>query len=121
MTPNDALIQATQDLCDILNNKEPVKGKIRFAIEMLIDIFKGYDGEPTKIDEHRSKTEKAAANKEESVTEDKQVNKKELENEEMETEDVFTIPNEANLGQDDLNTLNQQVTCPKPSEGPQHH
>ena len=51
--------------------------------------------------------EKAAANKEESVTEDKQVNAKELENEEMETEDVFTLPNEANLGQDDLNTLNQ--------------
>ena len=71
MTPSDALIQATQDLCDILNNKEPVKGKTRFAIEMLIDIFKGYDGKPTKIDEHRAKIKKAPTNKEESVKEDK--------------------------------------------------
>ena len=36
----------------------------------------------------------------------------------METEDIFTLPNEANLGQDDLNTLHQQVTHPKEPEGP---
>ena len=36
----------------------------------------------------------------------------------METEDVFILPNEANLGQDDLKTLHQQVTHPKQDNGP---
>ena len=74
---------------------------------MLIDIFKYYKGESTKIDDHRAKMKKASTNKEESVNKDEQVNTKELENKEMETEDVFTLPNEANLGQDDLKILHQ--------------
>ena len=81
---------------------------------MLLEFFKGYNGTLTKIDEHRAKIEKAATNKEESVLEDEQVNTKELENEEIETEDIFILPNEANLGQDDRKTLNQQVTNLKP-------
>ena len=36
MTLNDALIQATQELCNILNNKEPVTCKASSASEVVI-------------------------------------------------------------------------------------
>ena len=40
-----------------------IKGETRSAIDMLVDIFKGYEGKLTNIDDEQKEMEKAAANK----------------------------------------------------------
>ena len=40
ITPTDAILRATQDLCDVLKGKQIVKGETRSAIDMLVDILK---------------------------------------------------------------------------------
>ena len=54
ITPTDAILRETDDLCDMLRGKQIVKSATRSAIDMLVDIFKGYKGEPTKIDDQRA-------------------------------------------------------------------
>ena len=83
LTPNNALIQATEDLCRILRNEPPIKGETRTAVEMLMDILKGYEGDPTKIDDHQAKMEKASIHKEESNMEEAKTNASELKNEQL--------------------------------------
>ena len=63
MTPTDAILRATQDLCNVLKGKRALKGETRSAVDMLVDIFKGYEGEPTTIDEHQNRMKIAAENK----------------------------------------------------------
>ena len=43
----------------MLRGKQIAKGTTRTAIDMLVDIFKGYKGEPTKIDVQRARMKKA--------------------------------------------------------------
>ena len=40
MTPNDTLIQATQDLCNILNNKEPAKVKRALRLKCYLNFLR---------------------------------------------------------------------------------
>ena len=47
---------------------------MRKVVHILIDIFKGYGGEPTKIDDHQAKLEKASKPKEESNIKEAQAN-----------------------------------------------
>ena len=78
LTPNDALIRAMDDLCKILKNNPPMKGETRTTINMLIDIFKGYEGKPTKKMNIELKCKKASKAKEESNIKEAQANAKEL-------------------------------------------
>ena len=39
VTPLDAVLRASDDLCEILKGKPTVKGETRTAVDMLIDIF----------------------------------------------------------------------------------
>ena len=57
-------------------------------INMLIDIFKGYDGEPTKIDDQQAKMAKAAKAKEKSNIEEAETYAKELKNKQMDKEQI---------------------------------
>ena len=41
VTPTDAILRATQDLCNVLKGKRALKGETRSAVDMLVDIFKG--------------------------------------------------------------------------------
>ena len=63
ITPTDAILRATQDLCDVLKGKRIVKGETRSAVDMRVVVFKGYKGEPTNTNKHQEKTKKAALNK----------------------------------------------------------
>ena len=45
---------------------------------MIIDILKGYDGDPTKMDDHRAKIKKASIQKEELNIEEAKTNALEL-------------------------------------------
>ena len=54
----------------ILKNDPPIKGDTRKAVDLLIDIFKRYDGKPTKVDDHQAKMEKVPKAKEESNIEE---------------------------------------------------
>ena len=58
ITPTDAILRATDDLCDVLRGKQIVRSDTRSAIDMLVDIFKGYKGEPTEIDKQRADMKK---------------------------------------------------------------
>ena len=55
---------------------------------MLIDIFKGYDGEPTKIDDQRAKKAKAGKAKEESNIEEDETYAKELKIKQLDAEKI---------------------------------
>lgn len=48
LTLMDALLQATHDICDILNSRHPIKGDARKRVDMLLEIFKEHGGVPTK-------------------------------------------------------------------------
>ena len=72
---------------------------------MRVDIFKGYKGEPTKIDKQRAGMKKAATEKAKS------------EEAEAEAQGVHTEENEAFLGADDLRTAElQNVKHPPPND-----
>ena len=90
MMPTDAILRATQDLCNVLKGKRTLKGETRTAIGMLIDIFRVYKCKPTNIDHQREEMRKAAENKKRSKTE------------ELEAQDIHSVPNEAELGSTDL-------------------
>ena len=49
-TQTDAILRATDDFICVL--------KGRSAIDLLVDILKGYEGEPTKIEDQRAKMKK---------------------------------------------------------------
>ena len=59
ITPSDVTLRATQDLCDVLKGKRILKRETKGASDMLVDIFKGYEGKLTKINEHRGKMKMA--------------------------------------------------------------
>ena len=73
VTPTDAILRATEDLCKILQNKEPVKGEARAAIDMLVDIFKGHTPEMTKPGVQRAETTKAAEKKREAEQQEDEI------------------------------------------------
>ena len=99
---------------------------------MLVDIFKGYDGEPTKIDDQRAKMAKASKAKEESNIEEVETHAKEWKNKDLDAEKGKTEPNmdledqgmyiqnnELNLGDDDIQTApTPQIKHPAPPNGP---
>ena len=58
VTQTDAILRATDDLISVLKGKKIIKGATRSAIDLLVDILKGYEGEPTKIEDQRAKMKK---------------------------------------------------------------
>ena len=87
----------------MLKGKQVVKGATRSAIDLLVDILKGYEGEPTKIEDQRAKMKKAAKAKTKS------------EQEEAEAQDIYTEENKPILGDDDLrSTKLPNITHPPP-------
>ena len=72
----------------------------------LVDIFRGYEGEPTKIVDQRARIEKVAKLK---------VQTKE---EETKAQDVHTEENKPNLGDDDLRTTKLLKITHPPPDGP---
>ena len=50
ITQSDAIWRATDNLINALRGKQVVKGGTRSAIDLLVDVLQGYDGEPIKIE-----------------------------------------------------------------------
>ena len=63
MTQTGAILRVTDDLISVLKGKKVIKGATRSAIDLLVDILKGYDGEPTKIEDQQVKMEKKQPNR----------------------------------------------------------
>lgn len=108
LPPNDMLIHAMDDLCKILKNCLPLKEVTRTAIDMLVDVFKGYEGEPINIDEHQAKMKMASKAKEESNIEEDQVNIKELKNEDLDKENSKSETN-SDLEDQDIYTKDNEL------------
>ena len=49
VTQTDAILRATDDLINVVKGKKVIKGATRSAVDLLVDILKGYEGKPTKI------------------------------------------------------------------------
>ena len=101
VTPLDAVVQATDDLCTVLKGRSPVKGAMRTAVELLMDIYSGIDvrSEETNIDTQRANQGHAAAQRENS--------------EQNELQGVWVEPDEAELADDDLRSSSTaQITHP---------
>ena len=102
----DAILRAMDDIMKVLKGKKIIKGATRRAIDLLVDILKGYEGEPTKIDDQRARMEKAAKLKAQS------------EEEESKAQDIHTEENEPSLGDDDLRTTKLPKITHPPPDGP---
>ena len=65
VTQSDAVLKATDDICKLLKGSAPVKGEVRTAIDMLMDIFSEQNekGIATPTDDHRERMARAHANK----------------------------------------------------------
>ena len=103
VTQADALLRATDDVCDLLRGKVPVKGDVRTALDMLMDIFSEQAEKTitTPTDTHREQRSRAHANR--TTTEE-------------ETVENQAIPNEIELGDDDVRTTRTaQIRHPPPS------
>ena len=50
VTQTDAIPRATDDLISVLKGKKVIKRATRSAIDLLVDILKGYEGKRTKIE-----------------------------------------------------------------------
>ena len=59
MTQTDATLRATDDLISVLKGKKVIKSATKSAIDLLVDILKGYKGEPTRIEDQRAKMKKS--------------------------------------------------------------
>ena len=99
-------MRATDDLIDALKVKQVVKSATRGAIDLLVDILKGYEGEPTKIEDQRARMKKAAKAKATS------------EEEEAKAQDIHTEENEPVLGDDDLRSTKRPNITHPPPDGP---
>ena len=90
VTPLDAIVLTTDDLCTVLKGRSPVKGAIQNAVELLMDIYKGIDvqSEEINVDAQRANQGHAAAQKETT--------------EQNKLEGVWVEPDEAELADDDL-------------------
>ena len=55
VTPLDAVLRTSDDVCDVLRGTPSVKGQIRTAVDMLMDIFNNVD----KKDENEVKIPRA--------------------------------------------------------------
>ena len=106
VTHLDAILRAADDLISVLKGKQVIKGATRSAIDLLVDILRGYEGEPTKIEDQRAQMEKAAEAKAQS------------EKEESEAQDVYTKENEPSLGDDDLRSTKLINITHPPPDGP---
>ena len=106
VTQADAILRATDDLINVLKGKKVIKGATRSAVDLLVDILKGYEGEPTKIGEQRDKMKKAAELKAQS------------EDEEVKAQGIHTEEDEPNLGEDDLRTTKVPKITHPPPNGP---
>ena len=61
VTVTDTIVQALADLYQVLNGLPPVKGDIRTAVELLMDIFKTFRSkEETETDAQQKWSAKAA-------------------------------------------------------------
>ena len=61
VTPIDAVLRASDNLCQILKGLPPVKGKTRTAVDMLMNIFKNVGAkDETKVNKQRSRIGAAA-------------------------------------------------------------
>ena len=103
VTPLDAVVQASDDLCDLLKGLPPVKDEMRTAVELLMDIFRQVDSsEASKIDIQRANQGNAAAQRKTF--------------EQQELEGVWIEPDKTELADDGLQT-SRAVQITHPSKG----
>ena len=89
VTPLDAIVQASDDLCSVLKGRPAVKGDMRTAVELLMDIFRQVDDkEKTDVDIQRANQGHAAAQRETT--------------EQEELKGVWIKPDETELADNDL-------------------
>ena len=62
VTQTDTILRATDDLISALKGKKTIKSATRSVIDLLVDILKGYEGEPTRIEDQRAKMKKKQPN-----------------------------------------------------------
>ena len=100
VTPLDAIVQASDDLCSVLKGRPSVKGNMRTAVELLMEIFRQVDDkEKTDVDIQRANQGHAAARRETT--------------EQEELKGVWIEPDETELADDDLRTTRAvQITHP---------
>ena len=61
MTQSDAILRASDNLCQVVKGLPPVKGDTRKAVDILMDIFRNHGKNNTKIDDQRANMNWAAA------------------------------------------------------------
>ena len=55
VTPLDAVLRASDDLCDVLRGTSSVKGQVQTAVDMLMDIFNNVGKkDENKVDNQRA-------------------------------------------------------------------
>ena len=91
VTPLDAVLRASDDLCDVLRGTTPVKGQVWTAVDMLMDIFKNV-GKKDENEVDNQRANMSAAAKARSTSE------------QSEDQGVWIEPDEVNLADDDLRT-----------------
>jgi hypothetical protein len=102
VTAADALVQAPEEMCQVLKGLSPIKGETRTAVELLVDIFKKVGSEEeTDVDAQRKQVGEAA-------------NKRTKSDEaEAELEGIWTAPNKLDLADNNLRTTESvQITHP---------
>ena len=104
VTSADAIVLASEDLCQALKGLPPVKGDTRTAVELLMDIFKGVGSEEeTETDVQRKRMTEAST---ERIISDEAENDAEIEG-------IWTVPDELELADDDLRTTKSvQIVYP---------
>jgi len=115
VTETDAIVRATDDLCELLRGKVPVKGELRTAVDLLMEIFSDKNREdPTSpTDEQRNMMSEAHANK---ITTENQIT--DLGSLRSPTTGV-TVPSIVPDETDDLRTSKTtQIRHPPPQNGP---
>ena len=91
VTPACVVLRVPDDLCDVLQGTPSVKGQVRTAVDMLMDIFKNVGPkDETDIDKQRARMGAAAEARSKSS--------------EAEETGIWIEPDEANLADDDLRT-----------------
>ena len=91
VTPLDAVLRTSDDVCDVLRGTPSVKGQIRTAVDMLMDIFNNVDKkDESEVDNQRSNM--SAATEAQSKSE------------KAKDKGVWIEPDEVNSADDDLRT-----------------
>ena len=102
VTAADAIVQASEEMCQILKGLLPVKGDTNTAVELLIESFEDVRaGEESKTNAQRKRSADAV---------DK---RKKSDEAELELKGIWTAPNNIGLADDNLRTEESaQITHP---------